>query len=87
MGAAVFYDVGDAFDGFDELQLKHGAGAGLRVLIPQLDRTVFRADWGVPLSPGYSTFPGSFFVTFKQAFGLPALGSPSITSSFVDALD
>lgn len=87
VGAAVFYDVGDAFDGFDELHMKHGAGAGLRVLIPQLDRTVFRADWGLPLSPGYSTLPGSFFVTFKQAFGLPALGSPSITSSFVDALD
>ncbi|HEY6556039.1 MAG TPA: hypothetical protein VI072_02155 [Polyangiaceae bacterium] len=87
VGAALFYDAGDAFDGFDELNVKHGAGAGLRVLFPQLDRTVFRVDWGVPLSPGYSTLPGSLFVTFKQAFGLPALGSPSITSSFVDALE
>ncbi|HMJ11049.1 MAG TPA: hypothetical protein VK524_06555 [Polyangiaceae bacterium] len=87
VGAAVFYDAGDAFDGFESVAVKHGAGAGVRILFPQLDRTVFRADWGFPLNPGYSTWPGSFFVTFKQAFALPGLGSPSITTSFVDGLE
>lgn len=82
-GVALFYDVGDAFDGFDEMKLKQDAGIGLRVLFPQLDRVVFRADWGFPLSPGYKSFPGSLFVTFGQAFTLPALGTPSTVGNFV----
>jgi hypothetical protein len=84
LGAAVFYDAGDAFDGFDNLELKHGVGVGLRALFPQANRFVARADWGFPLSPGYSTWPGAFFFTFGQAFGMPQLTPPSITSTFVE---
>jgi hypothetical protein len=84
VGLDVFYDTGDAFDGFENLKLKQSAGLGLRILFPQLDRGVFRMDWGFPLSPGYSTFPGALFVTFRQAFALPALGSPSIVDSFIE---
>ena len=42
------------------------------------DRIVFRADWGVPLSPGYRTFPGAFFVSFAQAFAMPQVVAPSV---------
>ncbi|MEO7037548.1 MAG: BamA/TamA family outer membrane protein [Polyangiaceae bacterium] len=78
VGAAAFYDVGDAADELRKLQLKQGAGVGLRILFPEFDRIVFRADWGIPLSPGYRTFPGAFFVSFAQAFSMPQVVAPSV---------
>jgi hypothetical protein len=81
LGGVLFYDVGDAFDGFSSMHLKDSVGAGLRLLFPQLDRIVFRIDWGLPLEPpiasltaaeqGFHTFPGSVFLTFGQAFPPP----------------
>jgi hypothetical protein len=47
-------------------------------LFPEFDRIVFRADWGFPLSPGYATFPGAFFVSFAQAFPMPAVAPPDV---------
>jgi hypothetical protein len=89
LGGVLFYDVGDAFDGFSRMHLKDSVGAGLRVLFPQLDRIVFRIDWGFPLEPpissltaaeqGFHTFPGSAFLTFGQAF--PSPGNPPETST------
>jgi hypothetical protein len=75
LGAAAFWDAGDAFDGFADFQPKQSAGLGLRVLFPQLDRVVMRADWGVPLTPGYyrGGFPGDIIVTFSQAFSMPSV--------------
>jgi len=78
VGAAAFYDAADAPDDLSRLNLRQGAGVGLRVLFPELDRIVFRADWGFPLSPGYQHFPGSFFISFKQAFDMPVVASPSV---------
>jgi hypothetical protein len=54
----------------------------VRILFPQADRTVFRADWAFPLNPvaGESTFPGGFFITFGQAFGTPELDSGSLAN-------
>lgn len=75
LGAAVFYDVGDAARGFSELSPKQSAGVGLRALIPQLNRVVFRADLGFPLTrplpAGVS--PAAFFMSFEQAFGFGSL--------------
>lgn len=74
---ALFYDIGDAYD--DELDPKHGAGFGLRVLFPQLGRKVMRLDWGFALSRDairdhvrqtqvpWSPFQG-FVLTFGQVF-------------------
>ena len=75
LGAAAFYDAGDAFDGFASMAPKQSAGGGLRVLFPQLDRVVMRADWGVPLTRGFyrGGFPGDIVVTFRQAFAMPSL--------------
>ncbi|MEP7050734.1 MAG: hypothetical protein ABJB12_10290 [Pseudomonadota bacterium] len=78
VGAAAFYDVGDAADALRKLRLKQGAGFGLRILFPEFDRIVFRADWGFPLSPGYQTFPGAFFLSFAQAFAMPHVVAPSV---------
>jgi len=90
VGAAAFYDVADAFDGFDDVLLKHSVGAGLRMVFPQANRTVFRADWGFPLTRGVrdatgrpiTTLPGSVIFTFRQAFEMPAKRPPTITDLF-----
>jgi hypothetical protein len=86
VGGALFYDVGDAFDSFGQLRVKQGAGFGLRVLFPQLERTVMRVDWGFALTedrclradqsfacnPGLPTSPfDGLILTFRQAFAVP----------------
>ncbi len=81
VGAAAFYDVGDANDSISHFQLKQDAGLGLRILFPEFDRIVFRADWGFPVSPGYATFPGAFFVSFAQAFPMPAVAPPDVLTA------
>lgn len=73
-GLAAFYDVGGTAARFDALSVKHSAGLGLRFLLPNFDRTVFRADWAFPLNAGYEHFPGALFFTAGQAFGFPKLG-------------
>ena len=78
VGAAAFYDVGDAKNHLENLRIKQSAGVGLRVLFPEFDRIVLRADWGFPLSPGYSSFPGAFFISFAQAFAMPSVPVPSV---------
>jgi hypothetical protein len=78
VGAAAFYDAADAPQDFRHVYIRQGAGVGLRVLFPEFDRIVFRADWGFPLSPGYQAFPGAFFLSFKQAFEMPGVVAPSV---------
>jgi hypothetical protein len=82
VGGAAFFDTGDAFDSFDSMRLKQGAGFGLRALVPMLDRVVLRADWGFPLSRWYvppvkSSFPGELVITFRQAFPQPSIPTSS----------
>jgi len=78
VGAAAFYDVGDATNHVENFRLKQSVGLGLRVLFPQFDRIVMRVDWGFPLSPGYNSFPGAFYLSFGQAFAMPAVPVPSV---------
>ena len=78
VGVAAFYDVGDAKNEIDQFRLKQSVGLGLRVLFPEFDRIVMRVDWGFPLSPGYSTFPGGFYLSFGQAFSMPTVPVPSV---------
>lgn len=78
VGGAAFYDAGDANDRLDRLRLRQSIGAGLRVLFPEFDRLVLRVDWGFPLSSGYSSFPGALFLSFGQAFAMPAVFVPSV---------
>jgi hypothetical protein len=80
-GLAAFFDAGDASDGFRHLYLRQSAGVGLRFLVPELDRVVLRADWAFPFepAPGYSTFPGTLYVTYEQAMSMPSLDTPTVT--------
>ncbi len=78
VGAAAFYDVGDAKDHVEQFRLKQSVGLGLRVLFPEFDRIVLRADWGFPVSPGYQSFPGAFFLSFGQAFAMPTVPVPNV---------
>jgi len=81
IGAVAFYDLGGASDSLAELALNQSIGAGVRILFPQLNRQVFRLDWGAPLTPGlrgYRPFPGGIYFTFRQAFEMPGLRLPEI---------
>ena len=72
IGGVAFYDAGDAFFAWRDLDMRQAVGVGARILFPQLDRMVFRADVGFPLTrsiPG-GVAPVTFFVTFGQAFSL-----------------
>jgi hypothetical protein len=77
LGGAVFFDAGDAFDDGTRFRPKSGAGVGLRILFPQLNRTVLRADLAFPLTrPQAPTQidPVAAVVSFEQAFPVPAIG-------------
>lgn len=79
VGAVLFYDVGDAMDGFESLRVKQSLGGGLRVLLPQFNRAVFRADIGFPMdrgpfsAGGKPVDPFNFYVAFEQAFGFAGI--------------
>jgi hypothetical protein len=79
-GVAAFYDAGDAAARVADLRFKQSVGFGARVAFPQFSRMVMRADWAFPFTPapGYKTFPGAVFITFDQAFPMPALGAPTV---------
>ena len=79
LAGVAFYDVGDAFTGFDHLVPYQSIGAGIRTLFPWLDRTVFQADIGFPVvrpidpATGVPIPPYSFILSFGQAFGTPTV--------------
>jgi hypothetical protein len=77
IGAVAFYDVGDAFHDFGAMRLRHGVGGGLRFLIPELDRTVFRIDAGFPLDPRDPAAEMTVIAAFRQAFVMPDLSHPT----------
>lgn len=55
VGAVLFYDAGSVYQQIANVRFHHSAGAGLRVMFPQLNRGVFRVDVGTPLDgPGVS---------------------------------
>lgn len=49
LGAVAFYEVGGAASSFREMKLHHDIGVGLRMLIPQTARDLFRFDFAKPL--------------------------------------
>jgi hypothetical protein len=70
-GGLLFYDVGHSAPTFDQLLLRHDVGVGLRWLIVQLNSSVIRFDWAVPLNDGAVTragFPGRLSAGFQQVF-------------------
>jgi outer membrane translocation and assembly module TamA len=51
LGAVAFYELGSAGNSLDDMTLYHDAGIGLRMLIPQTSRELFRFDMALPLRP------------------------------------
>jgi len=66
----VFYEVGSAADTFKEMRLHQDIGLGLRMLIPQTSRELFRFDLAMPLDTTNATKAGSirFIAGFDSAF-------------------
>lgn len=80
IGAGVFYDAGDAFDGLSDLRLRHSVGAGLRMVFPQIDRSVVRIDVAAPIGrPDAGSV--SVFVGFNQAFSLATVSPPASSTT------
>jgi hypothetical protein len=71
LGGLLFADAGHAADTAQALMLFSDAGAGLRLLIPQLNAEVLRCDWGFPFrSYGnvQAGWPGRISCGFRQVF-------------------
>ena len=69
-GGALFYDGGAVYQGARDLMWRQSVGLGARALAPQLNRSVFRLDVGVPLR------------THGEAGGWQALLSVSSSQGF-----
>ncbi len=68
VGGLAFWDAGHVADTTSDLSLHHDVGLGLRVLFPQLNPLVMRADWALPLTGPTAGFPGRFSIGFQQVF-------------------
>jgi hypothetical protein len=71
VGGLVFADAGHAADTAQGLMLYSDVGAGLRLLIPQLNVEVLRCDWGFPFrsyGPVQAGWPGRISCGFRQVF-------------------
>jgi hypothetical protein len=83
VGAVAFYDLGGTGDYVSQLALHQSVGVGVRILLPQLNREVFRVDWAAPLTAGRGRFPdralpGAVYFAFGQAFEMPGTRLPSM---------
>ncbi|MBX3160748.1 MAG: BamA/TamA family outer membrane protein [Deltaproteobacteria bacterium] len=69
-GAVAFYEVGSVADTLRDVRLHHDVGVGLRMLIPQTSRELFRFDLAVPLDSTGATQAGQlrFTAGFDSAF-------------------
>jgi hypothetical protein len=84
LGGAAFYDVGDAFNDDVGFHPKSAAGMGLRILFPQLNRVVFRADVAFPFArppAPHEIDPVAVVVAFEQAFAVPTIGGRAAGSA------
>jgi hypothetical protein len=71
LGGLVFTDAGHAASTAQALMFYSDAGAGLRLLIPQLNADVMRCDWAFPLHAYRQVqtgWPGRISCGFRQAF-------------------
>ena len=92
VGAVVFYDLGGTGPTLPSLTLHQSVGAGVRILLPQLNRQCFRLDWAAPLTPGRgripnAPLPGGVYFTFGQAFDMPYAKQAQLLSSDGTVLD
>ncbi|MBM4361343.1 MAG: BamA/TamA family outer membrane protein, partial [Deltaproteobacteria bacterium] len=77
-GLAAFYDAGDAFRRREEMVLRQGVGLGLRILVPQIERVVFRVDLATPLDRSDPAGETTVVAQFRQAFPDPGPVPPAL---------
>ncbi len=70
VGGVVFYDAGSAAASFGQMRMLQDVGIGMRVLVPQTSRELFRFDLGFPLVPtgGTDAFVPRFIAGFDSYF-------------------
>jgi len=68
LGLAAFWDFGHVAPTFKDLVIHHDFGAGLRLLIPQLQATVIRLDWAIATQGPTAKLPGRIMAGFTQGF-------------------
>lgn len=68
LGLAAFWDFGHVAPTFKQLVIHHNLGAGLRLLIPQLQSTVIRLDWAIATQGPTAKLPGRITAGFTQGF-------------------
>jgi len=83
LGGTAFLDAGAVWDKGETPDFRQSIGSGLRIVFPQLERSVMRIDWALPLELDpevgvTSIFPGRFVVTFEQAFPLATVDPPMV---------
>jgi len=96
MAAVIFHDIGNAVSSFSTLAPRSSIGTGLRILFPQLDRSVLRFDVAVPLNrapeslSSVATHTPTWVITLEQAFSppdpsatvaAPSVGTPNPSTS------
>lgn len=67
VGGVLFYDLGGAADSFATMELHHDIGIGLRTLVPQTSRELFRFDLAFPLDGAEQGHP-KFIAGFQSEF-------------------
>ncbi|HEX5660346.1 MAG TPA: BamA/TamA family outer membrane protein [Polyangiales bacterium] len=71
-GAVLFWDMGTVYNKRNEVSLVHAVGLGLRVLLPQLNRTPFSFDGGAALNdPPPDDIPFRLVPTIKDGQVVP----------------
>ena len=84
LAAVGFFDAGNTFHSWSNLQPVQSVGVGVRALFPQLDRGVFRADLGFPIerpintSTGQPIAPFAFLLSFGQAVQVPSVAPTAV---------
>jgi hypothetical protein len=77
VGGVLFYDTGSVYGRFDSARMHHAVGVGLRVLLPQLNRTPFSIDGGRWTDPDYtSQYPIIPTIKDGQVVPLTAVEDP-----------
>jgi outer membrane protein assembly factor BamA len=69
-GGVVFYDAGSAAASFNQMRMLHEVGVGMRMLVPQTSRELFRFDLALPLvdAVGTPAFRPRFIAGFDSYF-------------------
>lgn len=78
VGLVAFYDVGSVYTELKHAPLGHAVGAGIRLLFPQLNRTPFAMDVGIPLE--HKGFTVGVSYSTEQVVPLTAADDAAITA-------